>query len=211
MLIAQLLDNGILPVWNITENKLVNLTFTTQFMVLPMSFVALIASYFYDKENFKIFFRFSFKSPDKTWDLYGPLVAIGFTLGNVMMMSFGVISQNGVMNETFFLLLPLVILFSITNAWSEEIFSRFVIVSGLHGKMKPETICFISAAIFGLGHIMGTPSGPFGVVASGALGWFLARSVVDTRSLGWAWLIHFLQDVVIFGSGAMIIAGNADR
>jgi hypothetical protein len=29
------------------------------------------------------------------------------------------------------------------------------------------------------------------------LGWLLARSVMDTRGMGWAWFIHFLQDVVI--------------
>ena len=27
----------------------------------------------------------------------------------------------------------------------------------------------------------------------------LARSMLDTRGLGWAWFIHALQDVAIFG------------
>ena len=57
-------------------------------------------------------------------------------------------------------------------------------------------------------HYFGTPSGIFGVVMSGLMGWLLAKSVIETRGLAWALLIHFLQDVVIFGAGAMIIAGN---
>jgi hypothetical protein len=59
-----------------------------------------------------------------------------------------------------------------------------------------------------LAHIYGTPNGVFGVIASGTLGWFLAKSVIETRGLGWAWFIHFLQDVVIFGSGALVLAGH---
>jgi membrane protease YdiL (CAAX protease family) len=135
-------------------------------------------------------------------------VAIAFTVGNMMMMSFGVMRDGGTINGTFFGLLPFVLLFSATNAWFEEIFTRFVVVAGLNGKMKPDFICIISAVVFGIPHFFGTPSGLFGVIAAGALGWFLARSVVETKSLGWALLVHFLQDVVIFGAGAMIIAGQ---
>ena len=46
------------------------------------------------------------------------------------------------------------------------------------------------------------------IITSGFLGWLLAKSVIETKGLGWALLIHFLQDVVIFGAGAMIIAGQ---
>ncbi|HTF28965.1 MAG TPA: CPBP family intramembrane glutamic endopeptidase [Flavitalea sp.] len=123
-------------------------------------------------------------------------------------MSIGVSSQNGLINDSFFTLIPLVLLFSATNAWSEEIFSRFVIVAGLDGKLKPGTICWISAIIFGIPHFLGTPSGIFGVLMSGLLGWILAKSVIETRGLSWALLIHSLQDVIIFGAGARIIAGQ---
>jgi hypothetical protein len=30
------------------------------------------------------------------------------------------------------------------------------------------------------------------------LGWLLAKSVLETRGLGWAWIVHFSQDVIIF-------------
>ena len=38
-----------------------------------------------------------------------------------------------------------------------------------------------------------------GVVLDWLLGWILAGSMLETRGLWWAWWIHFLQDVVIFG------------
>lgn len=179
-------------------------------MVLPISFGALGIMYLINKNSFKEYFRFPITSltHDETWSAYGPAVAIGFTMGTGMLMSFSVFREHGEINNKFWQLLPLVLLFAATNAWSEEIFSRFVIVAGLSGKLGGSTICLISAIIFGAGHIFGTPSGLFGMLASGTLGWLLAKSVVDTQAMTWALLIHFLQDVMIFGAGAMIIAGQ---
>lgn len=208
-LIAQFLQNGTLPMWKISSYAIVNSTFTMQMMVLPISLIAIAFIYFYDRQGFKTFFRVGITfSKDNEWSVYGPMVAVGFTIGTMMLLSFSVISQHGAFNETFVALLPLVLLMSLTNAWSEEIFSRFVLAAGLSERLNPATIGWISAIIFGLPHFLGTPSGVFGVIVSGFLGWVLAKSVLETRGLGWAVLIHFLQDVVIFGSGAMIIAGQ---
>jgi membrane protease YdiL (CAAX protease family) len=78
-------------------------------------------------------------------------------------------------------LLPLVLLFAATNAWSEEIISRFVIVAGLYGKLSPSVICWISAVIFGGPHFFGTPSGIFGVMMAGLMGWILAKSMLEQK------------------------------
>ena len=210
LLIDYLLRSGAIPLLVISQYELVNLTFSMQMAALALSFVAIALMWVYNRESFKIYFRPGDTSPEKNdWKFYGPALAISFTIGTTFLMAFSVTSQHGSINESFFSLLPLVLLISATNAWSEEIFTRFVIVAGLHGKLQPMTICWISAAIFGLAHISGTPSGLFGVIMSGLLGFFLARSVIETRGLGWALFIHFLQDVVIFGAGAMIIAGKA--
>lgn len=206
-LIAFLLQKGTIPLWDISAHKILNLTFTMQMLVLPVSFIALLLIRLYNKENFNRFFRLGFSKNNK-WNSYGPLIAVSFTVGTAMLMSIGVNAQGGSMNERFFDLIPFVILFSVTNAWSEEIFSRLVIVAGLHRKINPSSICWISAIIFGLPHFLGTPSGLFGVIMSGLLGWLLARSVLETKGIGWALFIHFLQDVMIFGAGAMIIAGE---
>lgn len=206
-IIAYLLQNDTLAIWKISPYRMVNLTFTMQAMVLPVSFIALGLVYAYDRQNFKTFFRAGFRK--NSYTSIALLIAILFTAGNALLMSSAVMSENGSLNKTFYSLLPMVILFSATNAWSEEIFSRFVIVAGLNGKLKPEVICWISAIIFGLPHFFGTPSGIPGVIMSGLLGWLLARSVIETKGIGWALLIHFLQDLIIFGAGAMIIAGQS--
>lgn len=206
-LIAQLLQRGQIPAWKFSEFALVNQTVTIQLMVLPVSFIAMALLRVYNREGFKTFFTSGFGSRNHDWNTFGPLLAIAFTLGTTLLMTMGVTAEGGAMNEKFLTLLPVVIFVSASNAWSEEIFSRFVIVAGLTGKVNATSICWISAIIFGLPHFFGTPSGVFGVIMSGMLGWLLARSVVQTRGLGWALLIHFLQDVVIFGAGAMILAG----
>lgn len=203
---AYLLSNKLLAPWKISPYQTVNITFTLQAIILLVSFIALVLMYLYDNKKFKTFFRFGLAKHN--WHLYGFVIAITFTAGNAMMMSAGVMAENGAINKTFYSLIPLVLTFAATNAWSEEIFSRFVIVAGLDGKLKPDAICWISAIIFGVPHFFGTPSGLFGVLMSGLLGWLLAKSVIETRGLGWALLIHFLQDLVIFGAGAMIIAGQ---
>lgn len=33
---------------------------------------------------------------------------------------------------------------------------------------------------------------------AGFLAWLLARAIQDTGGIGWAWMIHFSQDVLIF-------------
>lgn len=209
-LIAHFLQNGAWPLWNISKHGIVNFTFTMQMMTLLYSVVVLMIMYLYRKENFRTFFRFRFSSPGKSdWNSYAPIIAVAFTVGTAAMMSFNVMAEKGTINQSFFALLPLVFLFAATNAWSEEIFTRFVIAVGLYRKLPVDVICLISALIFGIPHFFfGTPNGLFGIIASGSLGWFMAKLVMETKSLGWAWFIHFLQDLMIFGAGAMIIAGK---
>ena len=206
--IALLVGNGTISTWVISENKEINFSFTLQIMVLVVSFAAMGFVYLFDKTNFETFFRLTTSGEEDDWNTLGPVLAVGFTLGTTMYMSFTVTSRHGVINGQFWKLLPLVLLFAATNAWSEEIISRFVIVAGLYGKLSPSVICWISAVIFGVPHFFGTPSGIFGVMMAGLMGWILAKSMLETKALGWALFIHFLQDLVIFGGGAMIISGT---
>jgi membrane protease YdiL (CAAX protease family) len=211
--VAYTLQRSMLPMLEVSGNKEINFTFTMQLIGLAVSFLALTLIYLFNAESFRIFFRIkanrnASSEHQSDWSFLGPTLAVAFTVGTTMYMSFGVMAQHGVINETFFKLVPLVLLFAATNAWTEEILSRFVIVSGLHDQLKPVTICWISAIIFGMPHFFGTPSGVFGAIMAGLLGWVLAKSVLETRSLGWASFIHFLQDVVIFGGAAMIISAK---
>ena len=66
--------------------------------------------------------------------------------------------------------------------------------------LTPLTIFGISGILFGLAHIFGMPSGIIGISLAAILGFVLAKSVFEIQGFFWAWLIHFLQDVVIIGS-----------
>ncbi len=94
--------------------------------------------------------------------------------------------------------LPWILVFSVTNAFTEEMITRFAVVSALDGLIPARYIYLVSAAIFGLVHYFGTPGGIAGVLMAGFMGWLLAKSIVECRGIAWAWLIHGLQDIVIF-------------
>lgn len=86
---------------------------------------------------------------------------------------------------------------SATNALTEEVITRWAVVQSLSGgaaKFAP----WVSAFIFGSVHYFGIPGGPVGAVMAGFLAWLLARSIQDTRGIGWAWIVHFCQGILIF-------------
>lgn len=62
----------------------------------------------------------------------------------------------------------------------------------------------ITAGFLGLGHFYGVPNGVPGALLSGFLGWFLGKSLLETKGFFWAWLIHFLPDAIIFTFYAML-------
>jgi membrane protease YdiL (CAAX protease family) len=84
------------------------------------------------------------------------------------------------------------------NAVSEEFQFRSVLLAHLRESFRPDEAVLLTAVFFGLGHYYGQPSGPLGVLMAGFAGWIWARSMVDTRGGLWAFLIHMVQDIVIF-------------
>lgn len=83
---------------------------------------------------------------------------------------------------------------SASNALVEELVTRWAIVESLRDAWAP----WVSAAVFGGVHYLGVPGGPVGALMAAFLGWLLARSIRDTRGVGWAWIIHACQDMLIF-------------
>jgi len=86
---------------------------------------------------------------------------------------------------------------SAINSFNEEIITRWAIVEGLTDKFA-RYAPWISAVVFGTVHYFGVPGGMVGSVMAGFLAWLLARSIQDTKGIGWAWFIHFCQDILIF-------------
>ena len=91
-----------------------------------------------------------------------------------------------------------ILIFSLMNSFNEEAVFRVGLVSVLHGRLPAPAVTLTSGIIFGIAHYGGHPGGVPGVFLAGFLGWFLAKSVIETRGIFWAWTIHFAQDVVIY-------------
>jgi membrane protease YdiL (CAAX protease family) len=87
---------------------------------------------------------------------------------------------------------------AVLNAANEEFQFRSVLLAHLRRILRPGEAILLTAAFFGLGHYYGQPSGPLGVLMAGFAGWIWARSMIETRGGVWAFLIHFVQDIVIF-------------
>ncbi len=88
---------------------------------------------------------------------------------------------------------------ALLNAWWEETAFRAAPLSMLQRATGPGAGVLILALWFGIGHYFGgVPSGPMGLVASGAVAVLLGRAMIETRGLGWPLTLHFSIDLVIF-------------
>lgn len=125
------------------------------------------------------------------------LIALGTVLLTVLTATGGAIKQN----PTRLLgQLPLILLLAAVNSACEGIVFRSAILASLRDTLPKGSILLIAAAFFGLAHYYGVPSGILGAAMSGVLGWYLCRSMYETGGFLSSWIIHFLQDVVIFST-----------
>lgn len=93
-------------------------------------------------------------------------------------------------------------LFALMNAFIEEVIYRLTFATISENEKPPrQTSLLFGALVFGLVHYFGAaPSGVLGVILASFIGFFLTKSILETRGFFWAWLIHFLQDLVIIGA-----------
>ena len=117
---------------------------------------------------------------------------------------FQLIGGNGISIGTMASILPFSIVFALSNSFVEESITRLGIVVVLKNVLKDRTIPLVSALLFGSVHYWGSPGGILGVLVAGFLGWFLTKSILETKGVFWAWWIHFLQDVIIISALLLI-------
>ena len=84
------------------------------------------------------------------------------------------------------------------NALSEELIYRGALVHGALNIIMPWQVAALSALLFAVAHIRGQASGSLVILGSAIVGWFLAASVMQSHGLFWAWLVHSIQDIIIF-------------
>lgn len=190
-------------------------TFTLAGAVLLLPFLAL-----FDADNFFRFMTFGqWDAPaadviwlgirNESWATLGLGLAV-FATAATGVVTFG---QLRVPISGFACLspyLPWIIMFSASNAFAEEVVFRLGILVPLFGKLDDGQIVLLSAIAFGMPHLRGMPAGLIGAAMAGLLGWLLAKSVIETGGVFWAWFLHFLQDIVIFSVVTMNGLANTD-
>jgi membrane protease YdiL (CAAX protease family) len=128
------------------------------------------------------------------------LLVISVVTGIFMYLNFKQAPWNQALS-----VLPFALFFAVINSFNEEIIARFAVIGLLEGHLSAVQIQWAAAFIFGGIHYFGTPGGLIGVLMAGFLGWILAKSIIETRGIGIAWGVHFVQDVLIYGT---LLLGN---
>ena len=103
--------------------------------------------------------------------------------------------------------LPAILLAAAVNAATEEFQFRAVVLAHATPALGAGHALWLSAVFFGLAHWYGTPTGPMGVLTTLVGGWIVGKSMLDTRGAGWAWVMHWISDIIIY---AFLILGRGD-
>lgn len=136
-------------------------------------------------------------SGQTNWTVVFPKLLLWVSLPTLIFMFLGVWSSQS-LHAFQWKFIPWVLLFSFTNALTEELIFRFVLLPVQEVVPTVKVICLVSAILFGLPHFWGNPGGAIGVVMSGILGFVLMKMMLETKGLLAPWLLHFIQDVIIF-------------
>ena len=195
----------------VSKNSFINFQVNYQILLLVLTLLSMISSYLLNPENFKSFLSFGnisakgeelkifgIKKGD-SWLKTGISLSIFISLVTVIFMYFQLKGQNidyRILKKGFYW----VIILSLTNSFAEEIIYRIGINGPLANRLSPNKIFIISAVIFRFAHFNGMPNGVIGIILAGLLGYVLSKSVQETNGIFWAWMIHFLQDLIIIGS-----------
>ena len=143
--------------------------------------------------------------PTDNWKTVGRSFAVIVSLATGAFVYFNV-ARGQSLDAGNIRYLPLILIFAAMNAFTEEAITRLSVVTALDGFIRRPSIYLISAIIFGVPHFFGVPGGILGSLMAGFLGWLLAKSIAETEGMFWAWFIHFLQDVIIFGGLFLVMA-----
>lgn len=141
------------------------------------------------------------KKPEP-WTRLGSIFAVVFTVVTLIFLMLAWKPSSDMFVKAL-PLIPVSLLIAVINAFNEEFTLRAAPLSTLLPVIGKQQALLITTAYFGLGHFYGVPNGIPGVLLSGFLGWFLGKSLLETKGFFWAWLIHFLPDAFIFTFFAM--------
>lgn len=131
------------------------------------------------------------------WTLFGPVLLVVFGIALPLFLYFTVHPDFSA-GARILHFSPWILGIAALNAANEEFQFRNVFLAHLRNIVTPGEAALLTAVLFGLGHYYGQPSGPIGVLMAGFAGWIWAKSMIETRGSAWAFVIHMVQDIVIF-------------
>jgi membrane protease YdiL (CAAX protease family) len=105
--------------------------------------------------------------------------------------------------STALIFIPAVLVAAVMNAFAEEFIFRSLILARLEPVVGSHSAIWMAAGLFGIMHYFGYPYGPMGSILAAYLGWIAAKSMVETRGIVWALLVHTIGDFIIYFFMAM--------
>ena len=131
------------------------------------------------------------------WNWFGPALILVFAVA-LSPFLYLTLHPNFGASERILRFFPWMLAVAALNTASEEFQFRNLLLAHLRNVFRPGEAILLTAAFFGLGHYYGQPSGVIGVAMAVFAGWIWARSMIETRGFFWAFVIHMMQDIVIF-------------
>lgn len=200
---------------SVSRLPLINARLSFQAILMLGCIVFLVMLWRWEPTHFALFFNVGNLSANvtdmpwlgvehETWDVFGISLSMSISLATAVFLYRSFRSSFSLAALATYW--PWVLLFSLTNSFAEEVIFRLGIVIPLFGHSPESLLIALSAVMFGLPHIRGVPNGWLGALMATLLGGLMCRAVIDTQGIFWAWLIHFLQDFLIFSALIMSAA-----
>lgn len=131
------------------------------------------------------------------WTKVAPIFALIFTFGTLLFLILSTKLPSDYFSKLLYAI-PFGVIVAVINGFNEEFTLRAAPISRIEKALPKNDALLITTAFFGIGHYYGVPNGVIGVLLSSFLGWFLGKSILETKGFFWAWLIHILPDIIIF-------------
>jgi membrane protease YdiL (CAAX protease family) len=87
---------------------------------------------------------------------------------------------------------------AVINAFAEEFLYRSALLPQLLPLFGKSSALLLAAWWFGLGHWFGVPNGLTGVLLTAFGGWIFGKSMIETKGMGWAMILHFISDFLVY-------------
>jgi len=147
------------------------------------------------------------KKDSISWGKLAIISSILISFGTILLVIVTVTGSSVSLNmDNLVKYFPIAVIFALINSLCEGIVFRSAILGSLKSTLAKNQSIYIAALIFGIGHYYGAPSGILGVAMSGLLGWYMSKSMFETEGFVSSWIIHFMQDLVIFCT--ILLMGN---